>query len=155
MSAATPQVFSRPELLSGVPAGVLFLRGFLGHRAFSKSVERSGLPTTSFEGSTLDLVPAPLPAGRPGVVAREFASGVYGISAGGLEYRGPDVQRMAGSDELCLFSFARAGQACRGEDTLGSILSNVRLYGDRGELLPPARQLLSYFDYTDDRQRPA
>jgi hypothetical protein len=146
MSAATPQLFSRPELLSGISAGAVFLRGFLGRRRFSRSIERSGVPTITFEGSTLDIVPGLSPAGRSSVVSRELASGVYSLGAGGLAYVGPDVRRMAGSHELGLFSFARAGQVWPCEEPLGSVLSNVRLYSDRGELLAPARQILAYFD---------
>ncbi|WP_437673612.1 hypothetical protein [Sorangium sp. So ce131] len=176
MSAATPQLLARPELLSGVPAGALFLEAFLGERtpAPPRGPARSPLPEASYRGATLDVVSAPAdggrtagdghtPAGhghtpaddaRAAVVRRGFETGLYALDDRGVRHLGPDVRRLSGDRELALFSYARPGQPCPPETTLASAVSNLPLYGPRGELLAPARKLLEYFDYTDDRQGP-
>jgi hypothetical protein len=146
MSAATPQLLHLPELLSGVSAGAAFLQGFLGGRGYPHEHARLPLPTTSYRGATLDVVYAP---GREGVVTREHASGLYALGADPPSYLGPDVRRLAGSGELAVISFARAGQPCRQGDTLATLLSTDPLYDDRGEMLAPARRALTHFRHTD------
>ncbi|AUX47343.1 uncharacterized protein SOCE26_088620 [Sorangium cellulosum] len=157
MSAATPQLLARPELLSGVAAGALFLEAFLGERtpAPPGTPARSPLPAASYRGATLDIVSAPrAPAdgARAAVVRRGFETGLYALEERGVRHLGPDVRQLPGDRELALFSYARPGQPCPPETTLASAVSNLPLYGPRGELLAPARELLEYFDYTDDRQ---
>lgn len=153
MSAATPQLLRYPELVSGVPAGAVFLQGTLGRsrRASPRALERAWLPQTSYCGATLDVVHAPEQIDGPGLVRREFPNGLYRLGVDGLSFLGPDVRRLSGPDEVALFSFARAGQRCRRGDTLASIVSNLALYGQSGELLAPARQILDHLRYIDDR----
>jgi hypothetical protein len=142
MSAATPQLLRFPELLGGVSAGALFLQGFLGGRGYPRDHARRPLPTTEYQGATLDVVYA---ARREGVVTREPASGLYTLAAGALGYVGPDVRRLAGPGELAAVCFGRVGQTCRSGDTLASVLSSDALYDERGAMLAPAQQVLSTF----------
>jgi ATP-grasp domain len=144
MSAATPQLLRDPALLSFVPAGELFLRGFLGPRRFPRSFERRPLPASEYQGATLDLVPA---AGHPGKIARAFASGLYRLGAREIAYRGPDVRRLEGPRDLALFSFAREGQTCNADDTLATVVSNAPLYDEQGVMLPAARRVVATFRY--------
>jgi hypothetical protein len=144
MSAATPQLLHVPGLLSGTSAGAVFLDGFLGCRTYTRSPARTPVPDTSYEGATLDLV-----ASRVGSVRQTFESGLHAFGTGGIAYLSPDVRRLAGGDELALISFARAGQECRAEDTLGSVVAGFPLYDARGEMTARARQLESLLRYTE------
>lgn len=148
MSAATPQLLRFPELLSGVPAGAVFLRGFLGGRAYPRACERRPLPSTSYRGATLDVVHAPEDHGHAGVVTREHWSGLYSLGAGDPAYAGPDVRQLVASGGLAALSFGRAGQTCRRGDTLATLVSSDALHDEHGALLASARQVLRHFRYT-------
>jgi hypothetical protein len=149
MSAATPQLLGRPELLSGLRAAEIFIGGFRGRRAYPRTFERRPVPESGYRGATLDIVP---PRGGA-VIEREHASGSWLVEPRGLRYLGPDASALQFPTEIGLFSFAGAGQVCHSDDTLATILSNAPLYDERGEMLPAARRLLAQFRYTDDPRR--
>jgi len=144
MSAATPQLLARPELLGGVPAGALFLAGFTGPRRYARGVPRcSRVPDTGYRGATLDVVPA-----AAGAVTRGFQSGRYVRGAEGVRYHGADPRGGGGAGALTLLSFARPGQVCGLDSTLATVLADEQLYDRCGGLLARALQLLAHFGYT-------
>lgn len=144
MSAATPQLLARPELLGGVPAAALFLASFQAPRRFSRVAPRcSRVPDTAYHGATLDIVP-----GSARAVRRGFRSGRYVRDAEGIHYRDPDPRARVGQGALTLLSFARPGQVCDPDGTLATIYSDEQLHDRHGGLLTRARQMLAHFGYT-------
>jgi ATP-grasp domain len=148
MSAATPQLLRDPSLISGVPTGALFLAGFTGPRRYPRSFERRLMPASTYEGATLDLVHT---AEEPAAVARDVPIGRYTLGDRRIALAGPGVRAALGPRRIFLFSFARKGQVCRRDDTLGTIVSDAPLHDREGEPIAAARRLLAYFRYTDAR----
>ena len=144
MSAATPQLLHRDALLAGGQTGRTFEKGFLRRRVFTRAVLREPLPDTTYRGSTLDLVS--LQGGR---VRRAWKSGVYRVAASTITYETPDVGRFSANEQLCLVSFARRGQTCPPEETLGEVLSNAPLYDAHGGLSDRGRRVSSFFRYIE------
>jgi len=144
MSAATPQLLHRDELLAGGLAGQTFDRGFLARRVFSSAVSREPLPDTRYRGSSLDIVSV-----LGGRVKRTWKSGVYRVSASGITYETPDVRRLSDDDQICLVSFARRGQTCPRDGTLAEVLANAPLYDARGGLSDQGRRVCSFFRYIE------
>jgi len=150
MSAATPQLLYRRELSPRVPVGELLLRGLAAPRRYSRERSCVPPPATAYRGATLDLVHRQ-PAPDAALVQRTFPSGHYELRADEVHYLGPSLRELSLRGGFALFSYARAGQRCRHDEPLGSILSNEPLFDRQGALLPRAQRLIDHFKYTDDR----
>lgn len=151
MSAATPQLLSRPELCPAAAVGEQFLRGFTRPRRYPRVPVLLGMPQSDYQGATLDLVSGS--DSEPAPIRRTFPSGLYASDGPRVTYRGPDLRPLSRSSGFGLVSFARLGQVSRRHDTLGTIVSSEPLFDPKGALLPRAQQLLAHFRYEDDRPR--
>jgi hypothetical protein len=148
MSAATPQLLCRRELSAGVEVGELLLRSARGPRTYPRARRKSRLPPSQYQGATLELVHK---GSAEAVVQRTFPSGSYDLDGDSIRYRGPHIGATAAGRGFAVVSFARPGQRCHRDETLGSVVSHEPLFDGAGALLPRAQRLLAHFRYTDDR----
>jgi hypothetical protein len=147
LSAATPQLFAKPQLLSDLPAAPMFLEQFTRQPRFSRFCKLHRVPRSEYDGSTLDITFVPKAPNASGKVVRAYPSGSYSLRRGRIAYNGPDVRKSNGADSFCLFSFAQPGQLCAGETTLATVIAHFPLYDATGALNHTARRLLNHFQY--------
>jgi hypothetical protein len=120
-------------------------------------VRVSGLPESSFEGASLDLMPpgaflsaavppARLPLnGRYSLPADSDSESAPDEGSGGPRprYLGPDPRDPAEPGELCLFAQILPGERPPPGECWATALCSRRLYDRQGRLLPAARRLFS------------
>lgn len=141
LSSATPHLFSRLDLTSGIDTGALFLQKFTSTPR--KQIAVSGLPKTRFQGALLDVVCQETKA----VVQRSRPLGTYHYSSKGITFDSPALADFkAKKRTLFLSNMKPISERAQFEETLATVLSNFPLFDEKGHLSKDGKLIGSFFD---------